>query len=151
MIEASGVHQFHRIDDAGAHYGKCQTMKPPPPYKQRPARDIVKLTATVDASTTGSERGRGSRWPAARTAVGKWEKIVARSGRSCRSPPRDTPRKRPEGPELPKMRTATRFPPASTDRETRSLRRTSHMTAGQHSHLAVDQAGAYLGAQRWRF
>jgi len=32
-----------------------------------------------------------------------------------------------EGPELPKMRTATRFPPASTDRETRSLRRTSHM------------------------
>ena len=98
MIEASGVHQFHRIDDAGGHYGKCQTMKPPPPYKQRPARDIVKLTATVDASTTGSERGRGSRWPAARTAVGKWEKIVARSGRSCRSPPRDTPRKRPEGP-----------------------------------------------------
>jgi hypothetical protein len=56
-----------------------------------------------------------------------------------------------EGPELPKMRTATRFPPASTDRETRSLRRTSHVTAGQHSHLAVDQAGAYLGAQRWRF
>ena len=75
MIEASGVPQFHRIDDAGGHYGKCQTMKPPPPYKQRPARDIVKLTATVDASTTGSERGRGSRWPAARTAVGKWEKL----------------------------------------------------------------------------
>src|SRR6476620_1887630 len=80
---------------------------------------------------------------------GEVGEIVARSGRSCRSPPRDTPRKRPEGPELPKMRTATRFPPASTDRETRSLRRTSHMTAGQHSHLAVDQAGAYLGAQRW--
>ena len=57
MIEASGVHQFHRIDDAGGHYGKCQTMKPPPPYKQRPARDIVKLTATVDASTTGLRAG----------------------------------------------------------------------------------------------
>ena len=125
MIEASGVHQFHRIDDAGGHYGKCQTMKPPPPYKQRPARDIVKLTATVDASTTGSERGRGSRWPAARTAV---------AGENCRaiwtklseSSPRHAS-KTTEGPELPKMRTATRFPPASTDRETRSLRRTSHM------------------------
>jgi len=32
-------------------------MKPPPPYKQRPARDIVKLTATVDASTTGLRAG----------------------------------------------------------------------------------------------
>ena len=78
MIEASGVHQFHRIDDAGGHYGKCQTMKPPPPYKQRPARDIVKLTATVDASTTGSERGRGS--SAGRPLGRQWG-----SGRNCRA------------------------------------------------------------------